>query len=321
MTLNVLLVGASGFVGRAILATLLVRRDVRVWTLTRRPLPVPAVPAHRQRLAELTRPESLAGCCAGVDAVLHAASYVGSDAELAERVNHLGTRWLTREVVAAGVTRFVYVSVAAVYGSGPHRGPAEGEIEARPTSARSASRLRAEAYVLGAGGQVLRPHLVYGPEDRWFVPATAAMLAAAPGWIDGGAARTSVINVRDLARLAVALGTAATPPAQRVHHANHPEPVTIREIGLALAREFGIAVPDGSVDLAEARRWARRAGIPDRQLTLFAADHWYDSTRVWRVTGQTPGPRLPNDLAGSAEWYRPLLAGRDAAHAERRPHG
>ncbi|MFF3505014.1 hypothetical protein [Streptomyces sp. NPDC003247] len=61
---------------------------------------------------------------------------------------------------------FVQLSTAAVHGNGPFRKTAEGAVEPRPLSPVSRSRLSGERFVLGAGGAVLRPYLVYGRGDR-----------------------------------------------------------------------------------------------------------------------------------------------------------
>ncbi|MBO4207819.1 NAD-dependent epimerase/dehydratase family protein [Micromonospora echinofusca] len=303
---TVLLTGATGFIGGAVLAALRTR-DVRLRTLARRPVPGADGVAERMR-ADLTRPESLRGVCDGVDVLVHAASHVGGDPRQCRLVNEEGTARLVAEAVRAGVGRVLYVSTAGVYGPGVHRGPAEDEVTRNPGSVTSASRAAAEDHVLAAGGCVLRPHLVYGPGDRWVVPALVTLLARLPGWIDGGRPRTSLIGVRDLGRVVAALATTPTPPTPgQILHANHPQPVSIAEIGAALARQLGIRIPQGRISLAEARAHAARHGLPERHLELVGADHWYRSDRIWQVAACPPGAAFPRDLTHALPYYRPLL--------------
>lgn len=294
-----LLTGATGFIGGAVLTELLAQPSAAPRALLRdtpRPRSLPA--GARVVCGDLSRPRSLGGICDGVDTLIHSASYVGQDRDLCAAVNDHGTRSLMREAAASGVRRLVYVSTAAVYGKGPHRGPREDEPPIAPRSPVSASRAAAEMWVREAGGCVLRPHLVYGPGDRWFVPALVALLAALPAWIDGEEeARASMISVADLARLTVAV--AATPglPPGTALHANHPRPVRMRDAAVALARSLGLRVPNHSAPRARVEADCRRAGLPERHLELLTVDHWYDSTAIWRLTGCMPGPSFLEDVS------------------------
>ncbi|WP_165945107.1 NAD(P)-dependent oxidoreductase [Micromonospora sp. KC723] len=299
----ILLTGATGFVGGAVLAALRARRPAALRVLLRGGFGPGSSAGATVVHGDLSKPQSLSGVCDGVDTLIHAASYVGKDQELCTAVNDQGTRHLVREATAAGVRRLVYVSTAAVYGSGPHRGPREGELPIAPRSPVSASRAAAEVWVREAGGCVLRPHLVYGPGDRWFVPALAALLAALPGWVDGGNARASMISVTDLARLTVAAATRLSVPPGTALHANHPRPVRMRDAGAALARGLGVAVPRGSASRAQVQAHFRRAGLPERQLELLTIDHWYDSTAIWQLTGCMPGPSFLEDMTHAGHWY------------------
>lgn len=311
MNNRVLLTGASGFIGSAIHHALTrsgpqdIRRLVRGTGLTR-----PADPA-RVFHGDLTDPDSLRGACDDIDMVVHAASYVGTDSQRCWQVNHLGTRHLLTEAARAGVRHVLYLSTAAVYGTGPHRGPGEGDLAPAPASPVSASRAAADEEVRAHGGSVLRPYLVYGRGDRWVVPTLVALLNALPGWIDGGRPRLSMIGVHDLARLVVALVATPVPPGT-VHHANHPDPVTVRAAGEALARYLGVRLPTGEVPAGSRVDLPVPPGLRRRHLDLISVDHWYASDRVWTATGCRPGAAFPDDLARASAWYRELAAGAPA---------
>ncbi|WP_422755615.1 NAD-dependent epimerase/dehydratase family protein [Micromonospora sp. WMMD708] len=304
---RVLLTGATGFIGSAVHRGLTraglpdIRRMLRADDPT-----APADPARDVR-GDLTDPASLRGICDGVEVIVHAASYTGADPRRNREVNHLGTCHLLAEAARADVRHVLYVSTAAVYGTGPHQGPAEGVLAPAPVSPTSASRAAAETAVLAHGGSVLRPHLVYGPGDRWVVPTLVTLLGWLPGWIAGGRPRLSMIGVHDLARLVVALVATPAPPA-RVYHANHPEPVTVHAAGEALARHLGTRLPTGDVSAAELANLALPPGLRRRHLDLISMDHWYASDRVWATTGCSPGAAFPDDLARASQWYPDLAA-------------
>ncbi|MFD7985954.1 NAD-dependent epimerase/dehydratase family protein [Kitasatospora indigofera] len=286
-----------------------------------------ALPQPEHAHGDLTDPASLRGLCDGVDTVLHLAVRVGEDEEEAHAVNVEGTRNLLAEAARAGVRRIVQLGTAAVYRDGAHRGAAEGELETGPVSVTSRTRLAGERLVLAAGGTVLRPHLVYGAGDTWFVPALAQLVRGLPHWVDGGRARLSLVAVDDLARALAALavgpgpGRAAGPaPEQapdpagwtggRVLHASHPVPVTARELVGAVAAALGLPLPEGDITVAAALELLGGATpVRERRLSLLAVDHWYDSSRLWALAGVDPGPGFAARFADHAPWYRAALAG------------
>ncbi|WP_461715562.1 NAD-dependent epimerase/dehydratase family protein [Streptomyces sp. DSM 41036] len=320
---TVLVVGGSGFVGGAVVGELAARAAVRggpaVRVLARRaPLSRDGVVGHVR--ADLTRPGSLRGALAGVEVVVHAAAYVGRDAARCEAVNHGGTLALLEEARRAGVGHVVYVSTASVYGVGPHRGADEHALVPRPASPASMSRLRAERAVLDAGGTVLRPHLVYGVGDEWFIPALARLLTEVPAWPAGRASRSSLIAVGDLAR-GVA-GLACAPSAadrSAVYHAAHPRPVAADRLLSALGRHLGFPVPRGDVSPGEHRGLLARAvpELSDHQYALLTQDHWYRADRLWSRIGEDPGPGFEARFAEAAHWYAARLAGRGRSRAGR----
>ncbi|MFJ3229985.1 NAD-dependent epimerase/dehydratase family protein [Streptomyces sp. NPDC086787] len=255
--------------------------------------------------ADITDAASLERALEGVDAVVHAVSYVGGDARQCWSVNLEGTAAVMAAAREAGVDRIVHFSTAAVYGAGPHRGIDVDEVDADPVSEASRSRLAAEGPALAAGALVLRPNLVLGEGDRWVGPAFAELTRRVPPEWDGGEALLSLVDVDDLARLAVAAVTAGT-AVRGVHHAVHPVPVTSGRLRRALAGH-GLAEPArGDAD------WARCVALlastqgrwGQRQLELLGRDHYYRGDLVWELLAVDPGPGPLARLAAAASWYR-----------------
>ena len=200
--IDVLVLGATGFIGSAVAGVMAARADVRLSRGHRGRLPATAGPVVDVRDA------GTLDCLAEVDVVVHAAHLVhGSDADL-EATNVEGSRRVA-ELCERTDTRLVSISTASVYGAGPWRGEDVQDLAPQPVSQVSRSRALGDEAVLRTGGLVVRPHLVHGPDDRWFVPAARRMLRTT-GWIDRGVSLHSSIHVQDLAREVVdaALGTA-----------------------------------------------------------------------------------------------------------------
>ncbi|GLY44386.1 hypothetical protein Amsp01_104090 [Amycolatopsis sp. NBRC 101858] len=172
-----------------------------------------------------------------------------------------------------------------------------------PASPTSRSRLAGERLVLAAGGIVLRPHLIHGPGDRHVVPALVRWIQAVPAWAAGGAARTSLVAVADLAAAiaVLALDPGLSRPGEVLHVAD-PQPVRIRGLVTAVCGLLDLPLPVADLPLAEHRARTRAAlpSLTDHQYSLLTRDHWYESSRIWELTGVTPRPRL----AEAADWYR-----------------
>jgi nucleoside-diphosphate-sugar epimerase len=307
---RVLVTGASGSIGRHVRQALDRRPNVSPRYLVRRD--TPELRAGTSVVGDLGDPASLDGICDGIDTVVHAASYVGTDPDRCALVNERGTAALVAAAAAAGVARFIYLSTAAVYGPGPHRGPDETQLHPAPQSALSASRLAAERVVLAAGGVVLRPMFIYGDGDVWFVTKLVTFLRRLPVLVNGGGARLSMIAVDELAEIITAL---VVLPAEQlrsaVYHVNEPNPMTLRELVSVVGAELDLPAAPASVDFDEL---VGRPGINAQvahDLSLVAVDRWYDSSAVSRLLGREPGPDLAEGIGRYANWYRRQLMSGD----------
>ncbi|MFD1659496.1 NAD-dependent epimerase/dehydratase family protein [Streptomyces caeni] len=308
-----MVVGGTGFIGRAVVEALLdgpcdgIAPPV-VKVLCRHP-PPPAQRNDRVQyvIGDLSDPRTLQGVCSGLTTVVHAASYVGGEPRHCREVNHLGTLALLEESGRADVRRFVYISTAAVYGFGPHRGLTEMEAVPAPQSAASASRLEAEHAVRRAGGVVLRPHLIYGPGDRWFIPTMARLLHRVPMWPRGLSPHSSVLHANDLGRVVAALVDGERPPAAgHVYHVAHPRPESMRALASTVCRWLGLPQPEDSLSAAEHRLLTTQAlpALSAHQYDLLTQDHWYDTSRIWRHTEVACGAGFKARFAECSGWYR-----------------
>ena len=180
-------------------------------------------------VGDITDPPSLEAAVRGVDLIVNAASYTGSDASKAALVNLDGTRNLLEVAADCSVPGFVQFSTTSVYGTGPHRGETEGSLPSRPESVVSQTRAAAEQFVLEAGGTVIRTGLIYGPGDRWFIPSLIRMATILGGPVGDGDSKLSVISVEHLGRLIAGLLTTAT-RTSGTFHAAEPTPVTVAQL-------------------------------------------------------------------------------------------
>lgn len=171
----ILLSGASGFVGKAILKTAQ-QRDLKI-----RPVYRSVASAKGQTgaalVSGLTSATDWSRALQGVDVVIHAAARVHIMRDelldpLAEfrRVNVEGTLNLARQAAAARVRRFVFISSIKVNGeeTAPGRAFTAHDVPA-PEDAYGMSKAEAEVELLrvaeetGMEVTIIRPPLIYGP--------------------------------------------------------------------------------------------------------------------------------------------------------------
>lgn len=181
--MRVLVTGASGFIGPA-LVTALAQAGHQVRAATRRPTPFPAT-VQLVLHGDLADAVDWSSLVEGCDAVVHLAgiAHVGlaiSDA-LYDRVNHQATRSLLRAAETAKIGRFIFISSIRA-----QTGPAADHVltendPPRPTEPYGASKLAAERAVAASPLPyvILRPVLVYGAQARGNF-ATLSRIAALP---------------------------------------------------------------------------------------------------------------------------------------------
>jgi UDP-glucose 4-epimerase len=172
---NILLTGATGFVGRRLLARLLadgchVTAAVRCTDI--------AMPSDARQVvvAGVASDTDWAMALAGQDTVLHCAARVHVMREQAQdplaafrAVNRDGTLRLARQAVEAGVRRFVFVSSIGVNGAQTVGAAFSADGPVTPHSPYAQSKHEAELALRALSAQtglevvIVRPPLVYGP--------------------------------------------------------------------------------------------------------------------------------------------------------------
>ncbi|WP_051388913.1 NAD-dependent epimerase/dehydratase family protein [Arthrobacter sp. 35W] len=302
---RVLVLGGSGFIGSRIAAALADSGAARVVALSRRPQG-PGTGSTSVVAGDIEIPDSLDPVMEAVDVVVHSASYVGRDPQLAQSTNVDGTCNVLAACARAGVPRIIYVSTAAVYGMGPHRGVREEVLGYNPASATSDSRAAAEQLVLEHGGDVVRPNLVLGSGDRWVVPGLVKMMASGGAWPGNGSALLSIVDVADLGRLVGSFALAGR-QERSVFHAANPEPVATADLLRAIAMASNAPMPAFAGQGQPAGPELGRAGFSPHQVDMVAVDHWYRSGRLWHVAGLTPPSpgEAVGRIAGSYPGLRP----------------
>lgn len=215
--------GGSGFVGRHVVRTL-VKRGYRIRVAVRRPdlagflLPYGYVGQISLVQANLRYRQSVDRAVEGSTFVVNCVGILfESGRNSFDAVQDFGGRAVAEAARAAGA-KLVHVSALGA------------NMESQSSYARSKGR--AEAAVLSnvPDAVILRPSIVFGPEDSFFnkFAGMAQMFPALP-LIGGGKTKFQPVHVEDVAQ-AVALGVDGVIPGGKIYELGGPEVLTFREI-------------------------------------------------------------------------------------------
>jgi UDP-glucose 4-epimerase len=313
--MRVLVTGATGFVGRAVV-TALAADGEEVYAAVRTggsdgPLPPFPQGIGVARHGDLAGPVDWAPLLAGIDWVVHLAGIAHAGPGIAEehydRVNHRATAALAKAARTAGVARLVFISSIRA-----QTGPAADHVvserdEPRPTDPYGRSKLAAERAVARSGVPftILRPVLVYGPGVKGNLRALMR-LAALPVPLPFGAltARRSLVSLANLAA-AIAFVLRHDACAGQTYLVSDPEPLTLAEIVTALRHGIGrkpglVAVPPVLVRLG--LEVLGRGGSWEQINGVLVAEPGKLLAAGWRAKADTKG-----ELAGM---MRSRTAGR-----------
>ena len=308
-----LVTGGGGFLGRAIVAHLLVA-GYRVRSFGRGDYPDLRRMGVTVFRGDLTDPLATRQACAGCAIVFHnaAKAAVWGDRDSFFRPNVVGTQNVLEACRREGVGRLVYTSTASVvFGNGDIEGGDESlPYPARPRSPYTATKAQAERLVLAASSPALetlslRPHLIWGPQDTQIIPRIIAQARSGRvRRIGNGKNRVSVTYIDNaaLAHIHAADALATNPRASgRAYFIANSEPVYLWELIDRILELAGIppitrSIPRSTaialgVALETLQRMLHLPGEP-RMTRLLAEElstsHWFDIGAARRELGYEP---------------------------------
>ncbi|MFC6013790.1 NAD-dependent epimerase/dehydratase family protein [Nocardia lasii] len=325
--MTVLVTGASGFVGGAIVRGL-ARRGVPVRAMVRDAASAPE--GVEVAVADLGDTTALARAVTGVRAVVHAAALLGEFGRPAEffAVNVAGTDRLAQEAAAAGVARFVFIGSPSAL-MAPDGGDQLGIDETVPYPSRflnsyCETKAVAEQLVLAADAPgfttcSLRPRAVWGPGDRRgpIVQILAKLRAGRLPELSGGREVLASLCYIDHLVDAVALALVAENIGGRAYFVADAEPVSVWPTLDAVARRFGLAGPGVTVPApvlgaglsvietlwripAVAQRWT--PPLSRYAVALVTRSATYDLSRAERELGYRPTVGFADGLDEFHRW-------------------
>jgi nucleoside-diphosphate-sugar epimerase len=279
--MRVLVTGATGFIGSALVPALAGRgHEVR------------SMPRDAASLEEFFR---------GSEVLIHLANFAHAiaDPALLRRVNLEGTRRVAQLAAACGVRRMVYVSSIKASGEETRDRPFDGSETPAPQDAYGRVKLDAEraaqevAAATGLELVIARPPLVYGPRVR--ANFLSLMSAIARGWPLPFASISNRRSLIYVGNLVDALERCLVAPAGRTYVLSDGRalstPELCRSIGAALGTPARL-VPFPAAALELVPRFKRLTR------SLEVDDHAFRSDLRWQ-----PPFSLDAGLRETASWY------------------
>lgn len=320
--MNVLVTGATGFIGRGVVLRLLARgMQVRALARSRERASVLANQGVEIVWGDITDRDALEPALAGVDVVYHLAGKLltpGVPTAEYRRIHVDGTSVLLdcclkqpRQV------RLVHVSTTGVLGvTGDH--PADEASPVAPTNAYEATKAEAEERVraadaTGLSAVIVRPGLVYGPGDLHLLGFFRSIQRGLFRPIGVGPVWLHPIFLDDLIDALVLCGEHPRAPGECFHIAGET-PVTLVDLAATIASALGVAIPRGTIPVALARAAAvagellpphlrSRAPLTLSRLGFLTHSRIYDVTKARRLLGFVTATGLAIGIAQTVAWY------------------
>lgn len=245
--MKILVVGATGVLGRNVLPRL-VERGHAVRAIVRRPDRVPFLEhaGVEPMPGDIFDPDSLNRAARACDAALHLATAVPKsgdmDWSLNDRIRREGTRNFLAAAAGSGVKRYIQQSITLSYGDqGQTIVDESAALQPAPVS-QSAVDMEGLVRASAFDWCILRAGLFYGPgtgrEDGWRLAARQNRLTL-PG---DGSHLLSLVHVVDMARAVVA-ATEGAPPGS-VYNVVDDEPVTYKRLFSYITAQLGQNPPE-----------------------------------------------------------------------------
>jgi GlcNAc-P-P-Und epimerase len=322
---SVLVTGASGLIGRAVLSDLLARNFYDIRAQVRNVTKARADVGHTVDFSKIHLQEGdftrmldrdLRSLTQGCKTIIHCAGLAHRpEAPYQEyEVNNVrATQHLAEAAAASAAEAFVFLSSSAVYGPGPF----EHVEESAPVKAKTpyaVSKATSESWLQKFTGIpkiiILRPSLVFGEGDRGnLLSLIREVKNSRYRHVGTGSTGKSVIYSRDLAK-AISLCLEKLPPGVHLLNVANPDPVSMKDLTEEIARALNLGKKIQSVPapLAKFGIKAVNALLPgktlvtEEQLEKLTTTTTCSINRLVKATGFSPNSSLGSALKAEIAW-------------------
>ena len=324
---KILVTGGGGFLGQAIIRSLIHRGDA-VCSLTRNFYPALAAMGVEQIQGDLADAGIVEKACKQIELVFHTAAKPPPWGKYKDyyRTNVVGTQNIIDGCLKNRVSRLVYTSTPSVVFSGTDL---KGVDESVPYPARynafyPRTKAMAEQKIVKAASEhlrtiCLRPHQIWGPQDPHFVPRLIARAGKLKRIGDGkNRVDTTYIDNAVTAHIQAADRLAQNSALSgKIYFISQAEPIPAWDMIDAILKAAGLEPVTGCISYRSAwltgfmlEFFYRAFRIPaEPPMTRFLADavarsHWFDITAARRDLGYSPTVSTAEGLRRLADWLQ-----------------
>lgn len=313
--MKILVTGASGFLGHALVKSLSDVAGMAVVAATRRADDSFAATVARSAVGDLDGATDWTEALANVDVVVHAAARVhvmndtSADPLASFReVNTAATLNLARQAAKAGVKRFIYISTIKVNGEATAQAAFKPDDVPQPSDPYAISKAEAEQALLqrakewGLEVVIIRPVLIYGPGVKANFLSLMRLLKR--GWplplgaIDNRRSLVSIDNLVDLIRVCIEHRAAAN----EIFLVSDGHDVSTTELVQKLRQYLGVKswlIPVPSQWILWVSKLIRREPAARRLLGSLCVD----ITKNHQLLGWVPPHSLDQGLSKTVEHF------------------
>jgi nucleoside-diphosphate-sugar epimerase len=325
--LKVLVTGGGGFLGSAII-TLLVEKKYHVLSFSRNRYPDLSSMGIEQIQGDICNKTAIEHALRGVDLVFHTAAKAGIWGNYSDyyRTNVTGTQNVIAGCKKHHIPRLIYTSSPSVVFNGSDM---KGVNESAPYPATypayyPQTKAIAEQDVIKATGQgvmtiILRPHLIWGPGDKHFVPR---IISRANRLIRVGNGKnlidTVYIDNAAEAHLLAAEALEKNPKLSgNIYFISQGDPVPLWDMINHILKAAGLAPVSRSMPRSMAwliggmLEWVYRSFNISKEprMTRFLADelakaHWFDISAARKDLGYIPRISIKEGLRRLETWLQ-----------------
>ncbi|MBF0241159.1 MAG: NAD-dependent epimerase/dehydratase family protein [Desulfamplus sp.] len=325
---RILVTGGGGFLGKAIVKRLVDRGD-EVFSFSRSFYPELEIIGVKQILGDIADAKAVEIACSGIDMVFHVAAKAGVSGKWIDyfKPNVIGTQNVADACIKKGVKYLVHTSSPSVVFDGSNMEGVDESIP-YPTTYHAPypeTKAMAEKIVINAASAnskvfsvvILRPHLIWGPEDNHLLPGIISR-AKRLKRVGDGKNLVDTIYIDNAAHAHILAGDRLKSDKSisgNIYFISQDEPLPLWKMVDDMLDAAGLPPIKGSISL----KTAEIAGAAietifnllkikkEPPMTRFMAkelgtSHWFDISRVKRDLGYYPIVSTKEGLVRLKEW-------------------